>query len=255
MKKILSILGLAAVSTASWGATISAIAKDNLILDASVFTAKYRMSNTNFDQSIDDGRGTTIIGGQPTFISNGIGNNSQMSNVTYNFSIEHIAGEGFIFKMNSANVLNPTNFELGWGDFTTTPAQTSTVKYATQMGAGTTPGNPFNILHIEARADNSAFSMAYSNLVFTGLDTVGLITGQTASGGIQDQWLYSSSDLSQINWKLTGQLIGARTGAGGDETVRWTLSAKSGSAVPEPSTWAMLALPLAGAAFARLRRR
>ncbi len=250
----ISLLAASAASTSASAATITAIPQSSLILTDSVFQAKYRLSNTNFDQTIDDGSGTSGSGATKTFLERGIGNNSQLSAVVFDFTIEHLAGEGFLFTMTRNGVVNPTVHSIGWGTFSSaTPATV-----ASAMGNGSRPGDAFNIFHITARATNGNItgeSMEYRNLAFIGLTPVGLLSGQTASEGtVRDQWLVSTSDLSQIDWKVTGQLIGTRSGSGGDETVKFEFSAKQGSVVPEPSTWAMMALAGVAGLMAYRRR-
>jgi len=242
-------------------ATLTDVPLSSLTITDSVMTAKYRLAHTNFDQSIDEGSGTTTISGNNTFISANLGGvtggATPLRNALYDFEIRHIAGEGFIFSMTRSGAA--TSSILSWGTFTTPIGGTS----VTAMATGATPGDPFNIFHITARAERGASYASeyieFINLTFhSPLTEVGFTNSQKAvQGAPVDRWLYSSTDLSTIDWKVTGQLRGDRdAGAGGLETVKFEFTAKAGSlVVPEPSTYALIGSALIGlGALARRRK-
>ncbi len=214
--------------------------------------AKYRLSNTNWDHSVDYGNGTNP--GQ--FIQSGLGNNAQLSARTYDFRFEHIAGEGFISTM--TDVTNPQNLGtpsiLSWGSFTNPTGGTTTAQLN-----GFAPGAAFNGLLIEARASRAGSSMSWSNLSFVG-GGLNLADGAWASGlvdpstsgpgdapGFHYQRLVADTDLSQVDWVFTARVQGVRdSSASGDETVRFVVSAKN--YIPTPGAAGVMALvALAGA--------
>ncbi|MDX2132473.1 MAG: VPLPA-CTERM sorting domain-containing protein [Planctomycetota bacterium] len=218
----------------------------------SVGQAKYRMSNTNFDMSLDHGLGTNP--GQ--FISHGLGNNTQLNNVVFNFSVNFIAGEGMIFRMVNTN----TNaaFNLAWGTFSSPLPAGTTNSVATLNGFA--PNRSFNTIQLFADARFNPSQMQWSNLAFTsaGLTVAdnSLLTGGQVEnpenpgspppGTQHTQRIVSDMDLSTFNWTLTGQIRGYRTGAGGDELTRYVIGLKE-------SNFQIIPLPTgAGLAFAGL---
>jgi len=218
--------------------------------------AKFRLSNTNWDQSVDHGNGTNP--GQ--FIQGALGNNAQLSARTYDFRFEHVAGEGFIFTM--TDVTNPQTpgspSILSWGSFSS-PVGGAT---ASQLN-GFAPGAAFNGLLIEARAGRAGSAMTWSDLSFVagglnladGAWTNGSVDPSTSgpddAPGFHRQRLVADTDLSQVNWVFSARVQGVRdSSAGGDETVRFVVSAKN--YIPTPGAAGVMAL--AGLAGVRRRR-
>ena len=76
--------------------------------------AKVRNSPTNFDQTLDDGAGTTTDaanGNATTFVQKDLGN---ISGKTWQFQLSHYAGQGFVFNLTNASNASDT-YTLAWG--------------------------------------------------------------------------------------------------------------------------------------------
>ncbi|MDX2114096.1 MAG: hypothetical protein SFZ24_00565 [Planctomycetota bacterium] len=239
----------------------------------SVGQAKFRLSHTNFDMTVDRGQGTNA--GQ--FIQANLGNNTALNNVTFNFTLQHIAGQGLIFTMvntkNTVTNADDATSVLSWGSFVSPPAGTTAVAIGGENAPG--PSNPnaarqsFNTLRLDAQANRTqppGSSMAFSNLVFTSGLTVAdgsFYSGSvvTPSGGPADanevQYLVSDMNLGAFDWTLTGSLVGYRdTLAGGDEQVRFVVGLKQSNfnIVPMPTPMAMAGAGLLAVAGLTRRR-
>jgi len=227
---------------------------------STVAHSKYRLSNSAFDMSIDNGAGTGVAG---QYIAANLGAIAQLNNVTFNFVIEHIAGQGLIFRMGSQS--ESISETLSWGDFSNAPAGTS----VTELG-GESVGRSFNSLHIEARATAGNSTITFNDLMFTSALSVadgsfydGSVSHTSGgSGEIAVQELFAGADLSTIDWTLTGQVMGFRTGVGGglDEDIRFVVGQRmveftlsSVTAIPLPTPAALAAAGLL--AIPALRRR
>jgi hypothetical protein len=259
-------------------------------IDTLVVGAKYRMSNTNFDMSLDAGGGTqNVFPNQPNFISAGLGNNSQLNNVTYAFGLRNIAGQGIVFTM-----INPGNVvrSLAWGSFSPALSPVPAVSVAQQLATaatGQTPGTllaagqlPMNTLHLEVTSlprsgQNYSPVVTLSDIAFaaTGVSRRGdMIASQVVTPatnldnpifpevgpGWASQWLLTDGNFWDFNWTISGNVNLAYTGTPGnvDEFVRFGISGKQvqfTTSVPEPQSWAMLiaGFGLVGAAMRRRR--
>lgn len=257
-------------------------------IDTIVVGTKYRLSPTNFDQSLDSGGGTNLTSGGANFLGTNLGNHSTLNGVVYDFTFEHRAGEGFIYTMTSPT---GSSWTQAWGTFIPAilpaPNQAAAqlpVVVATGLPDGTltAPGLAFNALHLEARAslrgNITVPSVTYSNLTFTtpGLTQVGtLITGYTALSGVnppnpnfpdpnadyQSQWFVADTNLATQDFTIAGKVsLATATFTGGniDESLRFDISGKNVAfaLVPEPATWAMLisGFGMVGAGLRRQRR-
>ncbi len=260
-----AVAGLASSAMAG-SVWINSSAVQNYTETGSVGQAKYRLSQGNFDMTIDRGQGTNT--GQ--FIQANLGNNSQLSNVAFEFTLQHIAGEGLVFTMK--NTSTNTETTLSWGTFTTTPAGTTAVLLGGEEAPG--PSNPdsdrqsFNVLRLDAQANrtnNQGSGMSFSDMVFTSglsvadgaLNDGSIVTpggGPAAPNVVQN--IVSDMNLAAMDWTLTGTLSGYRdSNAGGDESVKFTIGLKQADftiiPLPTPVTMAGAGLLM----LAGVRRR
>jgi len=226
----------------------------------SVFAAKYRMSNSNFDQSIDNGAGTT----PGMFISKNLGNNNQLKTREYFFQLDHRVGQGFVFTMTNGTSAST----LAWGSGFS-PALPAGSGVAALLG-GEAPGAAFNALLLEARAqrNNPTSFVTFTDIVFSsptlvigdGAFSSGSITNSSAGittlaftpeVGRAEQWLVSDSNLAVHDWSLSAIVRGSRDNASsGDELVRFSIAGMHVQTIPQPGT-----VVLAGLAFTLLIRR
>jgi hypothetical protein len=230
---------------------------------STVAQAKYRLSHTNFDQSLDNGAGTAKSG---NFIKANLGNGSNgapnIRGVAFNFSLQHTVGEGFTYRM--TNTLTGTTSTLRWGSFGTTEGTT-----AATLG-GLAPDRDFNSLLFETRATQTTVnpSFSVSGLTFTSASLTGVgsffdrivtpgYTEVGAASGFSYQRVVSDVNLADHNFTVAGQLIADRNvGNGSDEQLKFTIYAQQGNAnlsavssggnlaVPEPAAASMM-LPAA----------
>lgn len=210
--------------------------------------AKLRFSNTNFDQSLDRGTGTSTN----NFISANLGSNSQIVGVEYHFSFSHVPSQGFVFALTSAT--NTTTTTLSWGSFGSSPAGTSV-----PLLNGAAPGASFNGLFLEARASRANSILTFRDFSFTS-PTLAVADGSFRAGqvspiesgpgdslGFHTQRLIANTDLSQHQWAFTGLITGRRSAdSGGDEEVKFTVGTRNFVAsippVPAPGVVALLSI-------------
>lgn len=229
-------------------------------IDDSVFTAKYRLSNSNFDQSLDNGTGTN----SGTFVSKNLGNNNQLKTREYLFRLDHRVGQGFIFSMTNGT----SSSTLAWGSGFS-PGLPAGAGVAALLG-GEAPGGAFNALLLEARAQRSSPTsfVTFSDIVFSsptltlgdGAFNSGSITNTmtgtttlafTPEVGRSEQWLVSDGNLAMHDWSLSALVRGSRdNAASGDELVRYSVAGMQVQTIPQPGT-----IVLAGLAFTLLLRR
>lgn len=90
--------------------------------------AKYRLSNSNWDMSLDNGAGTSS---SSNFLSAGLGNNNQLSGRTYSFTLTHTAGQGFVFTM--LDTASNAATTLSWGTFASPPGGTTAARSTARL--------------------------------------------------------------------------------------------------------------------------
>ena len=237
-----------------------------------VMGAKYRLSNTNFDQSLDSGGGTQ---GSNT-ISTNLGNLAALNNVTYSFQLRNIAGQGLVFSMTGPGNVTRT---LAWGQFSPALSPAPTVAAATlaataatgqPVGTPLAPGDlRMNAIHLEAVARQRSGTSYVPTVSLSGLQYSApgqalrgtLIPAQAATNtslltnanfpevgpGFASQWLLTRGDFWAFDWTLSGDVnlaLSTTSGVGNvDEFVKFTVSGKEVTfvgGVPEPSAWALL---------------
>jgi hypothetical protein len=235
---------------------------------STVAQAKYRLSQNNFDQSLDNGSGTSNTA---NFISSNLGNSSNtasnISGVTFNFVLDYKIAEGFTYSM--TNTRTGLTSTLRWGEFASGTGTT-----AATLG-GFAPNRAFNSLLIETRATQTQVRPTFnlSGLTFQSMGTTSqgsfvdeLVTplySQTSSTpGFGLQRLVSDTNLADLNFTLTGQFTATRLERfSSDEQLKVTIFAQNGTASIPTSTTSSTFIPepgclaIAGIAALGLGRR
>ncbi len=197
-------------------------------VNSTVAQAKYRLSNTNFDQSLDRGTGTT----SGNFISANLGNNAQLSTRTYEFALENRPGEGLVFTLTNQTGL--ASSVLSWGTFATTTGGTSTPTIK-----GIAPPSTFNSLLFEAKSTRAGSSLSFSGLTFTS-PTLSLadgaflaatinpsVGGSGESPGTFTQRLVGNANLASHAFTFRGLISASRDStSSGDENLKFTAYAQ-----------------------------
>ena len=220
---------------------------------ATVGGFKYRISNGNFDLSLDSGSDTSGPAG--SFVSANLGNHSFLNGAAYDFTVQHVAGEGLIVTL--TRVGGGGGATVSWGTFTTPPGGTNA---ATLNGVA--PGTAFNSISLQSVASGGNRSATISNLTFTS-GTVGLgdgsFAGSTTTNGNtpQTQLVVADGNLALESWTLAGRIVLSKVAVGGDESVKLRLGFVDAAVtiVPEPTTAALVALGLLGLLVAGTPRR
>jgi hypothetical protein len=236
------VLGAGAASAAS--VYVNSPLVTSYAPNATVGGFKYRISNGNFDLSLDSGTDTSGPAG--SFLSAGLGNHSFLNGAAYDFTLQHVASEGFIVTM--TRVGGGGSATLSWGTFTVAPGGTNA---ATLNGVA--PGVAFNSIGLQAVASAGNRSAVLSNLTFTSgsvpvADGVFGATTTTNGNSPQTQLVVADDDLSLSSWTLGGRITLSKVGTGGDESVKLRLTFVDAAVtiVPEPTTAALVAVGLLG---------
>jgi hypothetical protein len=218
----------------------------------SVAGAKLRASSSDWDMSLSAGGGTTA----GNFIQADLGGSFSSPNRTINFTLEHRAGEGLIFR--SVEGSNP-EATLAWGSFNTPVAGSLVVP---TINSNTPPQN-FNLLNLQAVAERAGSRVTFSNLLFSsptldiGSGTFQSGTAQSSTPGGITQSLIADTSLGDHSWTLSGTVSLQRPGQqpGSDDSVRFEVTAGLApflAVIPEPGLL-MFAVPVA--ALLLMRRR
>lgn len=221
----------------------------SVAITQSAGSAKYRLSHTNFDQSLSRTSGTDA----GSFISANLGNNAFTANRPYAFTLRHLAGQGLQFSM--TDLVSGATSTLAWGSFSTQPTGLT----AATLG-GIAPGAAFNVIDLSARATRTnapGSALTFSELAFTapaltiahGSFVAGTVTPATTGAGpgagFWDQRLVADVNLADFDWALSGRISAFRDAlSGGDESVRFDIGLKQGvvTFIPAPGPAAVLAL-------------
>lgn len=219
--------------------------------------AKFRFSNSNWDQSLDRGTGTT----SGNFISAHIGNYQVLNNREFHFSLSHTPGQGFVFTV--LNTSNGTATTLAWGSFTTLTNPT----VLTAQINGVSPVAAFNGLQIEATATRANSAVYFRELSFTG-SSLTVANGSLMNGyivpsehgpgdasGLYTQEIVANTNLANHAWTFSGLISATRdSGSAGDEEVKFTVGTRqfvTSIPIPAPGAGALAGL----ASIPLLRRR
>jgi hypothetical protein len=252
------------VCTAVQGATIYVNNPSISIIGTptDVFNAKYRVSNTAFDQSIDNGLGT---GTAANTVSANLGTRTQLSGRTYQWTIDYIYGQGFVYSLQQVTGGVPTGTisRVSWGTFT--PAVTGTNAPRLGTGTGLLPNRSFNTIELSLNLTpvngQSAASASVSHIIFTSsllqsgtfVDPQSITLAAGGSAVSANQWMFANTDLSLGNWTLTGQVNITRNFNSTPDNTFFQVSAYQANATlpnPESGTLVMvgagLSLVLAG---------
>jgi hypothetical protein len=238
-----------------------------------IFNAKLRASNGNFDQSIAT-TSSTLIG---NVVSRDLGNVNKITSRIYQFTLEHRVGQGFIFTTidnQSAPFTSITAYGTGFSPAlppTVGNTAVTTVAILNTFGgsgvpiAATALGN-YNSLLVETRttafAGNPDESITFNNLAFSS-PTINFLSGSlitsstvtptttgstsgeivggvpaTAANGTLFQRIISDGPLNNHNWTFSGNVQLIRSGAGDGEGLRFAIYGQNIDAifaVPEPS--------------------
>jgi hypothetical protein len=200
-------------------------------------------------------RNADTPGGQ---VVNGMGNVANLSGDVYNFVLEHDATKGLKFTLTG---VTPTtgNYVAAWGNWGLVSG--GSVQQKTTLSGFGPNDKQFNLLDITVQA-SVPVSMSYSGLTFSGLSVIdgSLDAAATAAntGPMSiTQQIYSDSNLALLNWTLSGQVTGVKTGTSCDECLKFNVGLKqvTASVVPEPGFYGALALGLSGLFVAVRRKR
>ena len=200
--------------------------------------ARYRLSNTNFDQALYNG-GSEGVGANS--LQKNHGNVAALSGDTLSFSLSHEVGKGFTFGLSSApGALPAINWTQAWG--------TGTGDQVAASLNGVAPGASFNVLNLWAKA-TVAGSVTVTDLVFSGATLSGSFTDPQTAASLANQYIISDTDLSSFTWSLSGKVTLVKSGTGSDEGIVFDISGRQETVtvVPEPSTYvagALAVLPL-----------
>jgi hypothetical protein len=213
---------------------------------------KLRASPNDWDMSLGVGGGTSA----GNFIQADLGGSFSSPNRTINFTLEHRAGEGLIFR--TVEGTNP-EVTLAWGSFTTPVAGSMVVP---TINSNTPPQN-YNLLNLQAVAERAGARVTFSNLLFAS-PTLDIGSGTFQSGSVQSstpggitQSLIADGSLGDHNWTLSGTVSLQRPGQqpGSDDSVRFEVTAGLApflSVVPEPGVL-LFAVPMAALLLQRRR--
>jgi hypothetical protein len=242
---VLALTAACALPAAAATITLNYPAANIASSSGTVMDARYRVSNTNWDQMIasDSNISPSVIVQQAN-----LGTHNQLNGALWNFSIGYAPTSGWTYTLALDSGGNPS-------------ATTSTLVWNTPFN-GASPTRSFNALELFAVVGSlpggvSSMSMQVTGMTFVspGNTVIGTLPDLTTTGGLVRQWVYSDSDLSATSWTLAGQLRGAFVGTTGsnlDERIKFDVKATTVTLVPSPGAATLLGL--SGLLAARRRR-
>lgn len=206
---------------------------------------RYRVSNTNWDTAV--ATSSAIGSGGVIVAQSDRGNHTALNGASFAFSVAYTAGSGYSYTMTRVS---------GGGSV----GGVQTLAWTSPVG-GVDPTRAFNAISLSTVVNAgmpsgiAAASMSVTGLSFSAAGVVGSGSLQdmlqswarpSASGASAQQWIVADTDLSVVNWTLSGTVVGAfqyvqgATSPGGniDERLKF-----------EVTTWnAPIAVPLPGGA-------
>lgn len=214
----------------------------------------YALSPTNAEMS------SVYRWTQPTGLhaSQNLGGTESLSGRAFDFSLQHILGEGYIFSLR--DTVTQEVSVISWGTFLNHP-------YGNQPPQANEHSfqTPFNALVLTAQASSEQSSIEFSNLVFSSVLTVAdgaFESGFASTPGEETrvQRLVSSVNLASINWTLSGTILGIRDSLlGGAGVTAFTIGQAQAQMsmviIPLPTPLTMGAAGLGLIMFLARRRR
>ncbi len=236
--QITSIAAIAALAMSASAAagTVTLNYPDAQIASAiGVMDARYRISNTNWDQIIAS---DPNISGATIVQQANLGNHTALNGVLWDFGINYSPVAGWAFTLT----------KVSGGGSVTSP---STVQWTSPFN-GTPFDRSYNGLEMFAVVGSlpsgiTAMSMEATNLVFSapGHTVNGSLNDLVTTNGLIRQWVYADFDLATTAWSLTGQLKGSFVGSTSsnlDERIKFDVKAAAITVVPAPGAAALIVL-------------
>lgn len=242
------LLTVLATSVVAHAGTIVLNAPTPLALDQgpTVMDARYRLSQTNWDQVIATSSNVTY----GTIVENkNVGTANQLNGVEWDWSMAYTAGSGYVFTLSKPGTTSTVQWTAPWTNTYVVPNET------------VSPLRSFNAIYLYAAAytatgiTSAQFDVTDLSFSGAGITNSGSLANLQATlppGELVDQWLIADCDLSQIDWTLTAKVKGTFTGtppSNYDERLKFDIKTKM--VVPEPATLGLLAV----SGLAMLRRR
>ena len=243
------------------------------VIGSTVFGASYRVENGG-------GNGDMLLGqtaaASPTAgpsLGRNLGNQAELTTILWNFELEHILGQGFVFTLSRINSSVLVEYIIGWGTFVPALPGTALVSPTLPYPAGTTtPIQPFNAVTISIDTTLQGphtNTVELEDLLFTS-STLTLSAGSVwdddmfgTNGSLASQRILLDGDFTQHNWTLTGTVRITKSNNGCPECAIFAVTGSSvnaafppdPAAVPEPASLGYTAGGLLLLALGTLRRR
>ena len=253
---------LLAAQTASAAPVLLGVDDSLVTVDDRVGEARYRLSQTNWDQMLSNGANPITA---PDITTNGLGNATALNHTSWDFTITYESGDdgvqGFTFAMNQVG---------GTGSGTLVYDLNNPLN-------GLTPDGDFNAIKIELRAGALRDRSAYTESAYIDLTNLTFTSSRPNSGALDDPmsaftpptteennvtWITATNGefLSDIDWTLSGNVTAGFDcdGAGAtnclrDESLKMNFKFADATVVPIPAAAWLLGSGLGMLAFMRRR--
>ena len=242
------------------------------VANTTVFGASYRVENGggNGDQLLGQTEAGSPLAGPS--LGRNLGTRTQLTNVTWNFELEHILGQGLVFTLSRVVSSVLVEHIIGWGTFTPALPGGSTVDPTLPNPIGTTtPGQAYNAITLLVDtglngSDTNTVTiagLAFSSPTLTLSAGSVLNAGMSGSNGTDaSQRILLDGDFAQHNWTLTGtvNIVKSNNGCPGCAVFAITGSTVEADfpqpvVVPEPATYGYAASGLLLLIIGSVRRR